>query len=257
MTSSVIAVVGSPPTGAPSPPTVISIAMSMCVARRLTGSSWPVVGQELARATPKYPAEGPRERAEPSGNGRAVSGDGGGTGILDVDARFVHLPRPSYEPDEQGIRPGSAATLSMLGGALVGSSTFGTWLRVTRLPSDTASPEIVQDVLGRDLGFGAGLLLLGLLAVGVAPLWKRNGRLLRRVAHGTTLATVVAVGWTLAVLQGRIGAHTDQAIADAHFFGLNAGAGWGGWAGFVGAGALLLASALAALAGPADPGERP
>lgn len=183
-----------------------------------------------------------------------MSGDG--TGIMDVDARFVHLPRPSYEPDDQGIRPGSAVTLSVLGGALVASSTFGTWLRVTRLPSDTAPPEIVQDLLGRHLGLGAGLLVLGLLAVGMAPLWKRNGRLLRRVAHGITLATVVAVGWTLAVLQGRIGAHTEQAIADGHFFDLNAGAGWGGWAGFIGAGALLLASALAALAGPADPGER-
>lgn len=167
--------------------------------------------------------------------------------ILDPDARFVRLPPPSYDPDNRGVRRGVAPTLSAVGGTLVAASAFGAWLRVTRLGSEAGELKVVEEVLGHRVGPGLVLLVLAVIATGAAVLWNRPA-LLRRVGHVVTLATVAIAGVALLTLQRQIAAATDRAIADAQFFDLNAGAGWGAWAALVGAAALLLASVFAALA---------
>ncbi|MPY78483.1 MAG: hypothetical protein GEV04_08305 [Actinophytocola sp.] len=167
--------------------------------------------------------------------------------LIDPDARFAHLPRPSYDPDVTGVRTGAAVTLSLVGGALVALSRFGAWLRVTHVPFEGARPRILYEALGFDLSLGAWVAPLGAAAVIAARAWHRGRRLLRRTAHGVVLTAAAVTGVALLLLQGRIDDATAQAIERAGFFDLTVGVGWGAWAAVVGAAVLLLASACAAL----------
>lgn len=162
--------------------------------------------------------------------------------LLDPDARFASLAAPGYDPDAQGIRRGVAPTLSVLGGVLVMVSPLGAWLRVTRIAAEGAAGEVVHQELGRDIGPGIVVGVLGLTAALAAALWNRRAKSLRRLAHLPVLAAAVMAGVALLVLQGRIGDATVAAIAQPNFFDLNAGVGWGAWAAIFGAALLLLAS---------------
>lgn len=170
--------------------------------------------------------------------------------LLDPDARFASLPRPSYDPDATGVRIGAAITLSLVGGVLVAASPFGAWLRVTSVTSEGAEPRIAYEAMGFDLGLGAWVALLGAAAIVAGRGWRRGGRLSRRVAHGVVLSAAVVTGIAVLVLQDRIDDATIQAIDRAGFFDLTVGVGWGAWAAVVGAAALLLASVCAALSAP-------
>lgn len=171
---------------------------------------------------------------------------------LKPDARFLTLPRPDHELDRGGIRAGTAPTLSASGGMLLFASTFGAWLRVTRLANPEAEGQIVHEVLGLDLTGGVLLAALGLAAVIATGAWFRSGRRIRQVAHAVVLGGAVTAGVLLATLQQRITDTTVAAIEQGGFFDLNVGAGWGAWAALVAAGALALSSAFAALVGPAE-----
>jgi hypothetical protein len=179
-----------------------------------------------------------------------VAGTGApGTGsVLRADARFRRLPRPEYDIDARGIRPQTAATLAVLGAVLLSAAPFGAWLRVTRRAAATAEVEVVQEVLGRSLGGGGLLVALGLASFPVAALWLRSSRWSTRVAHGVVGAATVTVVALLLQLQGRIGAAASDAVEQAGFYDLTPGAGWGAWAGLVGAAVLLLSALYAALA---------
>lgn len=170
--------------------------------------------------------------------------------LLDPDARFARLPRPSYDPDATGVRTGAAATLALVGGVLVAVSPSGAWLRVTRVAVEGAQPRVFDEALGSDLGLGAWVAVLGAAAVIASRGWRRGGRLLRRTAHGVVLAAAAVTGVALLVLQNRIDDTTAQAIERAGFFDLTISVGWGAWAAMIGAAALLLASACAALNAP-------
>lgn len=172
--------------------------------------------------------------------------------ILDPDARFVRLARPSYDPDDRGVRTGAAPTLSVVGGVLVAASVFGAWLRVTRLGSDGGELSVVREVMGIEIAPGIAVLVLAILAVAGAGAWNRRSRKIRIAAHVVTLAAAVTAGAALLLLQRHIAAATQTAIQDAGFFDLNAGAGWGAWAALLGAAALLLASVFGLLRQP-DP----
>lgn len=172
--------------------------------------------------------------------------------ILDPDARFVRLARPSYDPDDRGVRTGAAPTLSIVGGVLIAASVFGAWLRVTRLGSDGGELSVVREVLGVDMGPGIAILVLAIFAIAGAAAWNRRSRKIRIAAHLVTLAAAATTGAGLLLLQRHIATATQTAIQDAGFFDLNAGAGWGAWAALLGAAALLLASVFALLRQP-DP----
>lgn len=176
--------------------------------------------------------------------------------FLDPDARFASLEAPGYDPDAQGIRRGVAPTLSVLGGVLVMVSPLGAWLRVTRIPAEGAAPEVIHQELGRDLGPGIVVGVLGLAAVLAAALWNRRAKPMRRLAHLPVLAAAVMAGVALLVLQGRIGDASTAAIAQPNFFDLNAGAGWGAWAAIFGAALLLLASTFGLSTDNTGPGVR-
>lgn len=170
--------------------------------------------------------------------------------VLRRDARFVTLPRPDYDADRGGIGRGTAPTLSAVGGLLLLAATFGAWLRVTRLAGPDAEVEVVHEVLGHGLSGGILLAVLGLGAIAATAAWFRTSRLIRQVAHAVVLTGAVTTTVLLATLQQRITATTVAAIEQAGFFDLNVGAGWGAWAGLIGAAALALSSAFAALVGP-------
>lgn len=170
--------------------------------------------------------------------------------LLDPDARFARLPRPSYDPDDAGIRPGAPVALSLVGGVLVAVSPFGAWLRVTRVATEEAPPTLIHESLGFDVGLGVWVALLGFASVVASVAWYRGGRLLRRAAHVVVLTAAAVTGIALMLLQGRIDDATAQAIARAGFYDLTAGVGWGAWAAVAGASALVLASVCAALAAP-------
>lgn len=175
------------------------------------------------------------------------------TGTLRRDAAFVTLPRPDYDLDRDGIRPGAAPTLTVTGGVLLLASAFGAWVRVTRLAGPEAEPELVHEVLGRDLTGGVLLAILGVAAVAATAAWFRSSRRVRQVAHAVVLGGAATAAVLLLVLQGRISDLTEDAIEQGGFFDLNVGAGWGAWAAMVAAAALALSSVFAALAGPPDP----
>lgn len=175
-----------------------------------------------------------------------------GSAVLRRDSAFVTLPRPDHDLERGGIRRGAAPTLSSAGGILLFAAAFGAWLRVTRLAAPTGEPEIVHEVLGRDLTGGILLAVLGVAALVATAAWFRSSTRLRRAAHAVVLAGSATAVVLLFVLQDRIGDTTAAAIDQAGFFDLNVGAGWGAWAGLVAAAALALSSALAALAGPPD-----
>lgn len=175
------------------------------------------------------------------------------TAVLRRDARFSTLRRPDHDLDRGGIRPGAAPTLSTAGGILLFAAAFGAWLRVTRLAASEAELEIAHEVLGRDLTGGFLLVVLGLGALAASAAWFRSSRRLRQAAHAVVLGGAGTVAVLLVSLQQRITDTTVAAIDQAGFFDLNVGAGWGAWAGLVGAGALALSSAFAALVGPPDP----
>lgn len=167
--------------------------------------------------------------------------------LLDPDARFAHLPRPDYDPDATGIRPGVAVTLSLLGGILVAVSPSGAWLRVIRVAAEGGRRQLIHESLGFDLGLGVWVALLGVAALVAGVAWYWGGRLLRRVAHAVVLAAAAVTGIALLLLQARIGDATAEAIQQAGFFNLTVGVGWGAWAAITGAAALVLASVCAAL----------
>lgn len=172
------------------------------------------------------------------------------TAVLRRDARFVTLPRPEYDADRGGIRRGTAPTLSTVGGLLLFAATFGAWLRVTRVPRPDAEFEVVHEVLGYGLSGGFLLAVLGVGAIVATVAWFRTSRRVRQVAHAVVLTGAVTTAVLLASLQQRITDTTVAAIEQAGFFDLNVGAGWGAWAGLIGAAALALSSAFAALLGP-------
>lgn len=178
------------------------------------------------------------------------------TAVLRRDARFVTLPRPDHDVDREGVRAGTAPTLSVIGGALLFASAFGAWLRVTRLAGPEAEAEIVHEVLGRDLAGGVLLAILGIGALIATAGWFRTSRRVRRAAHAVVLTGAVTATVLLATLQGRITDLTLAAIDQAGFFDLNVGAGWGAWAAIVAAAALGLSSAFAALSGPPESARR-
>lgn len=172
-----------------------------------------------------------------------------GTRVLRSDARFTRLPPPDHDLAGAGIRPGAAPALSVLGGVLLVAAPSGAWLRVTRLASERATLETVDEVLGWALPGGVLLLGLGLAVLAGPLLWTRPSRWARRLAHGTHLAAVATVLVLLLQLQSRIDAAAVAAVSTAGFHDLVPGPGWGAWAGIVGAGALAIASFLAALGG--------
>lgn len=183
----------------------------------------------------------------------SATGDAAGTGaVLRADARFTSLPRPGYDIDARGLRPGTAQALTVLGGLLLLLAPFGAWLRVTRLAAEDADPEIVQEVLGTGLAGGGALVVLALLVLPSAALWRRS-RWSRRTAHLLGAAAVVVVLAMLVQLQGRIRTAAVAAVEQAGFHDLLAGAGWGAWSAATGAVVLVLASAYAAFAGAPDP----
>lgn len=180
----------------------------------------------------------------------SATGDAAGTGaVLRADARFTSLPRPEYDIDARGLRPGSAQALTVLGGVMLALAPFGAWLRVTRLAAEEADPEIVQEVLGTGLTGGGALVVLALLVLPSAALWRRRSAWSRRAAHVLGAAAVAVVVAMLVQLQDRIRAASAAAVAQAGFHDLLPGAGWGAWAAATGAVVLVLASAYAAFAG--------
>ncbi|MBW3659118.1 MAG: hypothetical protein KY457_10805 [Actinobacteria bacterium] len=184
----------------------------------------------------------------------SATGDAATTGaVLRADARFTLLPRPDYDIDARGLRPGTAQALTALGGFLLLLAPFGAWLRVTRLADADADVEIVQEVLGTGLAGGTALVVLAALVLPSAALWRRRSPWLRRTAHALAAAAVIVVVAMLVQLQGRIRAASAAAVEQAGFYDLVPGAGWGAWAGATGAVVLLLASAYAAFAGVPDP----
>lgn len=180
-----------------------------------------------------------------------------GSTVLRRDSAFVTLPRPDHDLERGGIRRGAAPTLSAAGGVLLFAAAFGAWLRVTRLAAPGAEPELVHEVLGRDLTGGILLAVLGVAALVATAAWFRSSPRIRRAAHAVVLASAGTAVVLLFVLQGRIGDTTAAAIDQAGFFDLNVGVGWGAWAGLVAAAALALSSVFAALAGPPDPASAP
>jgi hypothetical protein len=172
--------------------------------------------------------------------------------ILDPEARFAALARPTYDPDARGIRRGAAPTLSLVGGLLVAVSPFGAWLRLTRLSSERVPPEVVHEELGRQIGPGFAVAVLGVLAVLVTRLWNRKTAVERGVAHVVALTAAGLAGVGLLYLQARITDVTQQVVEDAGFLDFNVGAGWGAWAALSGASALLLASVFALLSDTRD-----
>lgn len=187
----------------------------------------------------------------------AASGEAPAAGtLLRADARFTMLARPEYDIDARGIRPGTAQTLTVLGGLLMLLAPFGAWLRVTRLAAPDAEVEVVQEVLGVHLSGGSLLVVFALLTLGSASLWRRRSRWGRRTAHvlaGTSVGIIAAM---LLQLQARIRDASAAAIDQAGFYDLLPGAGWGAWAGATAAGALLLASVYAALSDDPHQEER-
>lgn len=180
-----------------------------------------------------------------------------GSAVLRRDSAFVTLPRPDHDLERGGIRRGAAPTLSLTGGVLLFAAAFGSWLRVTRLAAPGGEPEVVHEVLGRDLTGGILLAVLGVAALAATAAWFRSSTRVRRAAHAVVLAGAATAVVLLFVLQDRIGDTTAAAIERAGFFDLNVGAGWGAWAGLVAAAALALSSVFAALAGPPDPASAP
>lgn len=178
----------------------------------------------------------------------AASGEARAAGtLLRADARFTLLARPDYDIDARGIRPGTAQTLTVLGGLLLLLAPFGAWLRVTRLAARGADVEVVQEVLGVDLTGGSLLVVFALLTLGSAGRWRRRSRWGRRAAHVLVGGSVVVVAAMLLQLQARIRDTSAAAVEQAGFYDLLPGAGWGAWAGATAAGALLLSSVYAAL----------
>jgi hypothetical protein len=172
------------------------------------------------------------------------------TRVLRADARFTRLPRPDYDIDAHGIRPGTASVLSVLGGLLLIAAPGGAWLRVTRLASDGAALEVVQEVAGWELTGGGFLVGLGLAALAGPLLWPRRSRWPRRVAHVTGIAAALTVAVLLLRLQSGIDAAALAAVEQAGFYDLVPGPGWGAWAAIVGVAVLAAASLLALLSDP-------
>lgn len=179
------------------------------------------------------------------------------TRVLRADARFTRLPRPDYDIDGHGIRPGAASVLSVLGGLLLVAAPGGAWLRVTRLASDGAALEVVQEVAGWELTGGGFLIGLGLAALAGPLLWPRRSRWPRRLAHVTGLAAALTVTGLVLVLQSRIDEAALAAVDQAGFYDLVPGPGWGAWAGILGAAALAAASLLALLSSAVPEPEVP
>jgi hypothetical protein len=163
--------------------------------------------------------------------------------VLRADATFTRLPRPDYDIDARGLQPASAASLALAGAVLLVTAPFGAWLRVTRQAAVDAEAEIVLEVLGRDLRGGAVLVLVSLAALSVAALRLHTPGWARRIPDIIVATATLTYGVLLLQLQGRIRAVATEGIAQAGFYDLVPGAGWGAWAGLIGT-ALLVLSAI-------------
>lgn len=166
---------------------------------------------------------------------------------LSADAAFVRLPRPVYDPDVYGVRPGAERVAGVLAAVLLLAAPTGAWLRVTSSAAPDDAAVVEAAVLGTTFGVGRTLTLAGVLAV-LCVLLLGHGRRRHRIGLGAGVGAVAIVAIQAAHLQSRIGAEVTTAIASADVSVRTVGVGWGAWSGLAGAALLALALQLAHLA---------
>jgi hypothetical protein len=170
----------------------------------------------------------------------ATTDERGQEGISSATLRA--LPRDAASQRPIPVRLPSSLTAA--GGLLVALGGLGAWVRATRLPVGSDTPEQVAALAGRSESGGWILLAIGILTAVAALAWVATAPRLRAVAAGVSVLAMILASVRLALVDRRAARLAEEATGTEGIDAFHAGFGWGAWLILVGV--VLLALGLLA-----------